>query len=568
MSRMLKYIFFSILVLFTLSAQNFSFSQEEEVREIQNLLDHGEYDKAFDLAMESAVKFENVPIFLYSASFAALLKKDYDTALEIIDIYDKKKPNSIGTSHLKVHLYSDLEKHTEVIYNANKLIEYDFAESEIFYLRGLAYYNIKQFDLAKNDFEKTIELEDIRIEPYFYLGIIYFLNDEFDNALNYLQVTKKHSKNSLDPYFFSGSSYYAKQQFSNALEDLLYYIQPIENNSDLVRSESGLNENKAITYRAIGHCYLELEEYDKAKEYLNTSLTIAEHPLAHYYLGLIYLEKENMEKTLFHFENLSKYRIDAVFFLEYARVLYMLEYEDSVIREQMNIMNDLPSNIANPTYFYKEAGTLNIVMQDTVTAINHFIKYLEHNPSDKDLSIFLEEEFQKNPKRYMNQWLEYTEMLKKSTKDIRKKAYFTAFKSVIYIQNEMYEEALEQINIALRLHHFGEYFIQRALILFALNTDMENNGTDPAAFQQINQDLNKAIEIGLRLEDVYKIKAVVELINNQQKEACKSIRKYKKMGGNLEDCQFAFICKGQEDDNCQDLDFYFVLSPFQERFSD
>lgn len=566
MNKMLKYIFFSILVLFILSTQNFSFSQEKEVKELQHLFNQRDFDKVFDLAIEGLIKYDSIPDFLFFASYAALNKKDYDKAIEFIDLYDKQKPDNFQPNVIRVLVYSDLGDYDKVIYNATILIENDWDDSELYHLRGLAHYNKKQFHLAKSDFEKSIKLDVSLFDSYFYLGAIAFYNDEYDEALNYLQITKKYDKSNLDTYFITGSSYYAKQQFSNAIDDLLYYIQPIENNSDLVRSDSAFNENKAITYRAIGHCYLELEEYDKAKEYLKTSLTIAEHPLAHYYLGLIYREKENMEKALFHFEKLSKYRIDAVFFLEYARVLYMLEYEDAIIKEQMNIMNDLPSNIASPTYFYKEAGTLNIFMQDTITAINHFIKYLEHNPTDKDLSIFLEEEFQKNPKRYMNQWLEYTEMLKKSTKDIRKKAYFTAFKSVIYIQNEMYEEALEQIDIALRLHYFGEYFIQRALILFTLNTDMENNGTDPAAFQQINQDLNKAIEIGLRLEDVYKIKAVVELINNQQKEACKSIRKYKKMGGHLEDCQFAFICKGQEDDNCQDLDFYFVLSPFQERF--
>jgi tetratricopeptide (TPR) repeat protein len=72
------------------------------------------------------------------------------------------------------------------IQDFNYIIKTNPDKQNLYYLRGLSYFNIKKYEPSKNDFQKAVELDSGAVENNYYLGTCYFVLHDYEKAKDYI----------------------------------------------------------------------------------------------------------------------------------------------------------------------------------------------------------------------------------------------------------------------------------------------------------------------------------------------------------------------------------------------
>ena len=136
--------------------------------------------------------------------------------------------------------------------------------------KGLAYYNLGQYDEAITNYNRVIELKPT-VGAYRGLGIVYSeigasenATDAFDKALEMdTSIIEEGTYRSMySKYYSRGLTYYAMQEYDKAISD---FEKAIELKSDY-----------AEAYRDLGKAYLEIGDKAKANEAFETAIRLFE----------------------------------------------------------------------------------------------------------------------------------------------------------------------------------------------------------------------------------------------------------------------------------------------------
>ena len=136
--------------------------------------------------------------------------------------------------------------------------------------KGLAYYNLGQYDEAISNYNRVIELKPT-VGAYRGLGIVYSeigasenATDAFDKALEMDTSTIEEGtyRSMYSIYYSRGLTYYAMQEYDKAISD---FEKAIELKSDY-----------AEAYRDLGKAYLEIGDKTKANEAFETAIRLFE----------------------------------------------------------------------------------------------------------------------------------------------------------------------------------------------------------------------------------------------------------------------------------------------------
>lgn len=152
-----------------------------------------------------------------------------------------------------------LDKNTTDTSYLNLAIKMDSENlPEAHYIRGMIYYNNKQYHLAIEDFSKAIDADSCHTGAYYIQrGMCYSFLDEYDKALadynkvismycNTIELTRENA----DCYYYRGFTYLMQDKLANALSDLNIAID--------------LDPEFSCYYSARGMVYQRLHKYDKA----------------------------------------------------------------------------------------------------------------------------------------------------------------------------------------------------------------------------------------------------------------------------------------------------------------
>lgn len=82
----------------------------------------------------------------------------------------------------------------------NKAVKYDKSNFEAYYYRGCVKVNMKRYQDAIADFEKTIELKPDYADAYFNIGRVYFILNDEDQACEYYKLAAKYGRPNLEDY--------------------------------------------------------------------------------------------------------------------------------------------------------------------------------------------------------------------------------------------------------------------------------------------------------------------------------------------------------------------------------
>ena len=179
--------------------------------------------------------------------------QDEDKNLEAIEEYSKAielNPDYELAYNNRGLAYYNLNEYETAIRDYNRAIkvEPDFAFA--YYNRGSAYHKLGRYDEAMQDYNKSLELDPTDADVYNNRGMLFYDLEQYNDAMDDFKISIKINPANAEPYNNRGLVYYTLGQYSEAVDE---YTRAIEINPEL-----------AVAYYNRGVAYCELEKYDEA----------------------------------------------------------------------------------------------------------------------------------------------------------------------------------------------------------------------------------------------------------------------------------------------------------------
>jgi tetratricopeptide (TPR) repeat protein len=127
-------------------------------------------------------------------------------------------------------------------------------------LLGLIYQNLEMFNEAKEAYNKAISINPKYMDARFNLASLYTKFQYFDDAINNLNILTEENPDDSEPFFLLGYCYQQKNNYNLALH--FYSIA------------QSLNCIKPELYSNTANILIELNQFDKAKEYIDDGLNL------------------------------------------------------------------------------------------------------------------------------------------------------------------------------------------------------------------------------------------------------------------------------------------------------
>ena len=169
--------------------------------------------------MPIAIKLNPKDTWAYnSRGIAYMIKGDIDKAIIDFKMVSQINPNDkrgeINISSIIVN-----QRINQEIINHTEAIRLDPNNSQLYYNRGITFYNRKNYDLAIADYTQAIRLAPNNNIIYASRGLAYFDKGDYDKAItDYTQVIRQNP-NSTIFYNFRGNAYYMKKDWIKAITD-------------------------------------------------------------------------------------------------------------------------------------------------------------------------------------------------------------------------------------------------------------------------------------------------------------------------------------------------------------
>jgi TolA-binding protein len=257
------------------------------------------------------------------------------------------------------------------------------------YYAGFIEYGKGDFENARIDLQRAEQNEAYaKIVPYV-LANVYYKQKKYDELLTYnAQLLEKSPLSGIEGVsnleeisLLAAEAYYKKGSNKQALDAYANYLTGKEETAD-----------KAILLRA-GYCAFMVREDDAAFRYLKLSFTDTDSIgfYSAYFLGALYLKKQQKPMALTSFDIARKFTSDRVLVEEstfqFAKIAYELGRSDEAIREFEKLLRVFPQSAY--TNDIKE-----LLSQAYVNASNYnkAIEYIESLPKR---TVAIDRAFQK-----------------------------------------------------------------------------------------------------------------------------------------------------------------------------
>ena len=167
----------------------------------------------------------------------------------------------------------------------NVLINKGVSTTKIHFNLGLAYTNMKKFDLAEKEYWKALKIDPERAEIYNNLGNIYLQRGENSHAFEMYEKAVELNENIWNAYFSIGKHYYEMKRFEDAEKQFrnVVRLKPDHVDSRLVLAD---------IYGRKGDFEMAEEEYKKLLELDYGS------PVVHKDFGMLYAKNRMFKKGL------------------------------------------------------------------------------------------------------------------------------------------------------------------------------------------------------------------------------------------------------------------------------
>lgn len=224
--------------------------------------------------------------------------------VRLVLLYEKMSKVSILTKILDNYIEQNAEDEEMMLFYGDILIRNHFYDKAVDvltlvagnqkvtakYMLSLAYYNLKDYKIAKINFEKFIEQyrgSHLIPNAYVFLAKTLIELNEIDPAYEIIKNAEQIFSLDNELYLVLSQVYYKKEMFFHAY--------------DAIKKSIKLN-NKPEAFEWAGRILIKMGEYENAYKYLKNSIT-NENPSADTFslLGLTFLYKKNNNEALNYF---------------------------------------------------------------------------------------------------------------------------------------------------------------------------------------------------------------------------------------------------------------------------
>ncbi|BAQ60634.1 TPR domain protein [Geminocystis sp. NIES-3708] len=246
-------------------------------------------------------------------------------------------------------------------------------ETAFYVSRGLAYYDLKDWENAFSDFSKAIELDPSNDPAYNNIGNVYSRLDNSQKAIENYDTSIKLNGNNPTAYSNRGSSYITLKEYKKALADANKAIE--------------LDPNIASAYNVRGDVYVEFKQYDKAITEYNKAIELEKKdndPLwdestTYNSRAILYNILEKYEQAIVDVEEALKLDINNENSYDIGADAYkgLKQYSKAIFYYDTSIRLN-PKN----SYSYFGRGLTYIEMKEYKKAIADYNKVIELKPND------------------------------------------------------------------------------------------------------------------------------------------------------------------------------------------
>ncbi len=260
-------------------------------------------------------------------STAFMMKKDYEKAIEILKVAKRISPervqiyNNLGVCYMSVKDYDaaiNMFQKSLTLDNNNALTYTDLGTALQLkgdFLKALEVFNkaleldptsflnllnvanlsniLKKYDITIQAYEKMLNLNpDLKDVRNSLIGA-YVKNGQPDKAINLIDIALKSTPKSV-PLLFRKAKIYTDLKDFNAAQKIYEQIISFKKNSPAI-------------YHAYALLYAKMENYDKALQYLNKSMTLDDtNASVHKDFGVIYLMRNQVEYAKDEFDRAAE----------------------------------------------------------------------------------------------------------------------------------------------------------------------------------------------------------------------------------------------------------------------
>ena len=206
-------------------------------------------------------------------------------------------------------------------------------KARVYSNRGVALLNLKRYDEAINDFNKTLSLNKNFKNAYFNRGSVYYYKKEYDKAIADFSKTISLDSTYAFAYNNLGAILLERRKFSEAVS---YFDNAIKNDTNYAAAYN----NRGVLFKALG-------EYEKAaRDYKKAIEKNKNYSEAYFNLGEIYMLVNNAELAKGYFDraiDLNKNYTEAYY--NRGNVLFMTGHLHEALSDYNFTLSKQPDRI-------------------------------------------------------------------------------------------------------------------------------------------------------------------------------------------------------------------------------
>ena len=197
---------------------------------VRNKQDKRELQKAFQQATRG---FGAILLNYYAISFWKHGK--YSNPTKVIGILNEAirlEPLYANSYGNRGNAYFNLKQYEKAVQDFNKSIELNPDNSDAYNNRGLMYIHLGQYAKAVRDFDKALKLNPNNEAVYNNIGLMYGKFEEYDKALLSINKSIRMGANNGEIFYNRGTIYVNLKQYEKAVQDFNKSIEFNPDNSD------------------------------------------------------------------------------------------------------------------------------------------------------------------------------------------------------------------------------------------------------------------------------------------------------------------------------------------------
>ncbi len=238
-----------------------------------------EFEKALEIKELESL---NTDILLYMGSAQArtgLFEKAVNTYTKILE----KKPSDADTYNQRAFAYGKLSDFENGLKDYDKAIELDKHNYDYYFGKYFLLLDKGDADGASAVLEQIANLEVVTREDTFNLAKVHYYMEDYELAM--IEFSEAGRNGFVNSFLYLGNIYANLGDYELAIFN---YKQFIDNEN---------SEKSGTVYNQMGLCYLELEQYDKALESIQTGMTYND----------IFIDRSLRRNLITALEGLAKY---------------------------------------------------------------------------------------------------------------------------------------------------------------------------------------------------------------------------------------------------------------------